>query len=328
MRADRLLMIMTLLQTHRQLSSRELAERLEVSERTVHRDMEALSNVGIPVYSERGSKGGWLLTEGYRNQITGLTTSEIRALLLLQSSSVVNDLGLNEQTHSALRKLLSALPSALRRDAEFVRERIHIDGAGWHSTAPTRDSLLEIVQEAIWAERSLHIAYRRWDSGEDAERIVHPFGLVAKKSVWYLVARSESEDELRTYRISRLKNASMTSMTFVRPPTFDLAAYWEQSTELFKANLPRYPARVRISIERWDQFAQERYVSLLVREKTNDGKWFEADVAFNTEESARQILLGYGRHAQALSPESLRNGIYEENKAAILLYEGGFKLEK
>ncbi|RKP47354.1 WYL domain-containing protein [Cohnella endophytica] len=329
MRADRLLLILSLLQEHGRLSSRELAERLEISERTVHRDMEALSAAGIPVYSERGANGGWLLSEGYRSHMTGMTTGEIRSLLLLQTSSVVKDLGLNDQVQAALRKLLAALPSAARQDAEYVRERIHIDGAGWHTAAPSRDTLLRTVQEAVWEQRLLRISYRGWDAEEDTDRVVRPLGLVAKLGVWYMVAKPDSESpsdsdaDFRTYRLSRLQEATRLEQVFTRPEVFDLAAYWNRSTERFKANLPRYQARIRIATARWDEFSRERFIILLSSDPVQSAEWTEAEVEFNTEEYARKILLGYGRHAEALAPDSLRDSIIEESCAVSLLYKKG-----
>jgi predicted DNA-binding transcriptional regulator YafY len=324
MRADRLLMILSLIQTHGQMSSRDLAAQLEVSERTIHRDMEALGIAGIPVYAVRGSKGGWALSEGYRSQLTGITTDEISSLLLLHSSSVVRDLGLNGHVQTAFRKLLSALPSAVQRDAEYVRQRIHLDGAGWHSDSQSRVSYLSTVQEAVWGQRKLSITYRRWDSDSDTQRIVSPLGLVAKRSTWYMISLNESDEEegeIRTYRISRLKGATMLEETFARPVDFNLASYWELSTERFKSNLPHYPAQVRIASAWWSKFTQQRYVNVQNHKEIEDGRWVEADVEFNTFESALEILLGCGRHAQALSPDELRHGIHEESKAIVSLYE-------
>jgi predicted DNA-binding transcriptional regulator YafY len=319
MRADRLLMILSLLQTHGQLSSRELAHRIEVSERTIHRDMEALSIAGIPVYAERGSKGGWTLPEGYRSQMTGMTTEEISSLILLHSSSVVKDLGLHGSLQTAFSKLLSALPLTVQRDAETVRERIHIDGAGWHSSDQSQMSYLSVVQEAVWAQRKLKIAYRGWDSNSDTERLVCPLGLVAKQSIWYMIA--QTEEEIRTYRISRLEKASILEETFTRPGGFDLAAHWEQSTVLFKSNLPRYPATIRVASARWSKFNKERYAVVMSSLTMNDSGWVEADVEFNTLESACEILLSYGRHAHAVFPEDLRLAVFEEIKSVALLYE-------
>lgn len=323
MRADRLLTLLSLLQARGQMTSKELAGELEVSERTVHRDMEALAAAGIPVYAERGAAGGWKLSEGYRNRITAMTVDEIRSLLLLHSSSVVADLGLNGPSGTALRKLLSALPEPARRDAEYVRERIHIDGAGWHS-APARSAHLQTVQEAVWGQRKLRIRYRGRDADEITERTVLPLGLVAKTSVWYAVAMEEAseEDSLRTFRLSRLHGAEMLDETFVRPEGFDLAAYWERSMERFKSNLPRYPARVRVASARWETFAGERYVKTVSCEEVRGEEKMEAFVEFNTLESARDIVMKYGRDAEALAPDELRAAVREECLAAAALYEG------
>lgn len=161
-RADRLLSILLLLQNHGKMTSRELARRLEVSERTIFRDMEALCTAGIPVYADRGSTGGWALTEGYRTRLTGMKAQELMSLLLMNSSSLVDDLGLRGEFDSACLKLLAASPAELRRDAEVARERIHVDGAGWHQTSES-STYLPVVQEAVWEERTLRIEYERHD---------------------------------------------------------------------------------------------------------------------------------------------------------------------
>ncbi|WP_256759241.1 YafY family protein [Cohnella sp. WQ 127256] len=319
MRANRLLIIMSLLQAHGQLSSRELAEQLEVSERTIHRDMEALSLSGIPVYAERGSKGGWLLSEGYRNQITGMTADEIRSLLLIHSSSVVKDLGLNDQVQTAFRKLLSALPIPAQRDAEYVRERIHVDGAGWHSPAPSNTSILQTIQQCVWEQRKLNISYRSWDTDSDTQRTVSPLGLVAKQSIWYMIAQT-GDNEIRTFRISRLKVAYSLEETFTRPEAFHLASYWEHSMKSFKSSLPSYLAQVRIAPTRWNKFCQERYLTVQSHELLEDNNWIEATVEFQAIESACEILLGLGRHAQALAPEPLRHAINQEIEAMASYY--------
>ena len=241
MRADRLLSILLLLQTHQRLTGRDLAKRLEVSERTIHRDMEALGMAGVPVMAERGTGGGWSLLEGYRTNLTGLTSSEMQALLLASPTRLLADLGLRQAAEAALLKLLAALPAVSRSNAEYARQRLHVDGAGWHEAAEAVPYLLPI-QEAIWQERTLRLTYQRGD-GATVERLVDPLGLVAKGGVWYLVASVEGE--LRSYRVSRVLGAEATEASFARPPAFDLAAYWQQSTADFKANLPRYPATLR-----------------------------------------------------------------------------------
>src|SRR2546425_5019045 len=241
MRADRLLSILLLLQVQQRMTARELAKRLEVSERTIHRDMEALSTAGVPVTAERGTGGGWSLLESYQTNLTGLTEMEIQALFLTGPARLLADLGLHQASEAALIKLLAALPSLSRRNAEYVRQRIYVDTAGWRNTEEAVPYLLTL-QDAIWQERKLHFTYLRGDD-TTVERLADPLGLVAKGSVWYLVAAGGGE--VRTYRGSRVQNAKLIEEPCACPAGFELAAYWEQSAAKFKANLPRYHATIR-----------------------------------------------------------------------------------
>ncbi|SEG08683.1 YafY family protein [Paenibacillus sp. UNC499MF] len=315
MRADRLLSLLLLLQNRGKMSSRELAEKLEVSERTIFRDMEALSAAGIPVYAERGSGGGWSLTEGYRTRLTGMKAEEIATLLIANSSALLTDLGMSGEYDSAFQKLLAASPESLRQETERVRQRIHIDGAGWHRSVEQLPHL-PLVQEAVWEERKLRIRYRRDD--RIAERIICPLGLVAKGSIWY--AAAETEGEMRTYRISRLLDAELLEERFTRPPSFDLAEYWEESLKDFQARLPRYPAQIRIRETVFHRFSRERFAKVRQPYEEDNG-WVKADVEFNTLESALGILLSYGSGVYAVTPEELRSGLIAETKKIRRLYD-------
>lgn len=314
MRADRLLSILLLLQNQGRMTSRELAEKLEVSERTIHRDMEALSAAGVPVYSERGACGGWALSEGYRTNLTGLKSEEIQSLLLVTPTVLLNDLGMRGSFEVAYQKLMAASPKALQQDAAHVRQRIHIDGAGWHQSNEEFPHL-STIQEAVWQERKLYMRYQREESV--VERVVHPLGLAAKRSTWYLVA--EVENELRTYRISRLLDARIQEETFVRPADFDLARYWEESTEQFKASLPRYLARVKVNEKLLKRLSQERYLKMLSTQPVGSG-WVEAEIQFHTLESACEMILGFGSRMQVLEPEELRTKVIAETQATLALY--------
>src|SRR5215210_9043402 len=148
MRADRLLSIVLLLQAHHHLTSRELAGRLEVSERTIHRDMEALSFAGIPVVAERGTGGGWSLLGEYRTSLTGLNEAEIQSLFVTKPARLLADLNLEKAAEGALLKLLAALPSVYRRGAEYARQRIYVDVTGWQRTDEAVP-LLHVLQDAI-----------------------------------------------------------------------------------------------------------------------------------------------------------------------------------
>ncbi|NBD25303.1 helix-turn-helix transcriptional regulator [Paenibacillus glycinis] len=321
MRADRLLAVLALLQAHGKMSSKEIAEELEVSERTIHRDMQALGIAGIPVIADRGNGGGWSLPEGYRSRLTGMTAGEISSLLFMQTTSVVQDLGLADSTRTAMNKLMSALPPDIRRDAEIARERIHVDGAGWRNTGPrdTGSAHLAVVQEAVWAARKLHMVYRPNDGGPGTDKLIHPLGLVVKSGVWYVMALSGPEEEMRTYRVSRMREARLSPESFERPRSFDLAAAWDASLVRFRDRLPRYEANVRIAATAWNRFSQERYVTIEFHADVGDD-WVEAAAAFHTLESAVQIMLGYGRQSQALAPQELRERIAEEARAVAASY--------
>src|SRR5262245_43462379 len=244
MRADRLLSIVLLLQTHGQLTSRTLAERLEVSERTIHRDMEALSGAGIPVVAERGSAGGWSLLGEYRTNLTGLNEAEIQSLFVTQSPKVLADLKLQKASDAALLKLLAALPAIYRRGAERARQRIYIDSAGWSKVEESVPHL-HLIQEAIWSERRLRITYERGADCDAVERELDPLGLVAKGSAWYLVAGVAGV--VRSYRISRISQAEILPASCSIPKDFDLRSYWENSAATFKANVPNYLATFRVA---------------------------------------------------------------------------------
>lgn len=324
MRADRLLSILLLLQSHQRLTGRELAKRLEVSERTIHRDMEALGMAGVPVTAERGTGGGWSLLEGYRTNLTGLNTAEIQALLLARPARLLSDLGLQQAADAALLKLLAALPAVSRSNAEYARQRLHIDGAGWHEAKEAVPYLLPI-QEAIWQERKLRLTYQRGD-GTQVERLADPLGLVAKGGVWYLIALVEGD--LRSYRVSRVQGAQMTDEPFTRPEGFDLATYWQQSTADFKARLPRYPATLRAdpalveAMRHADRYARVEHVG----EPEGDG-WVTLAMLFEEEHTACEYVLRFGPQVQVVEPASLRALVIQAAEGIVSLYAQAARAE-
>lgn len=317
MRADRLLSVLLLLQVHRRLTARELAKRLEVSERTIHRDMEALSAAGFPVFAERGSGGGWMLVEGYKTNLTGLNADEIQALFVTKPLRLLTDLGLDKASDAALIKLSAALPSSHRAGAEQARQRIHIDVSGWNrSEEPAR--FLPVLQEAVWQERRLQFTYQRGGC-EAVERLVDPLGLVAKGSVWYLVAAVDGD--VRSYRASRIEDARLTGEACVRPKGFDLADYWEKSAVSFKANLPQYQAKVRVAP---DVFPRLRYAGRFARVERADRPdaegWVPVMLRFDVEEMACEYVLSFGPRIEVLAPESLRDKVLNMAHSVIAFY--------
>lgn len=317
MRADRLLSIMLLLQVHQRVTSRELARRLEVSERTIHRDMDALSGAGIPVYAERGSSGGWALIEEYRTNLTGLSPAEIQALFLTRPSKLLADLGLEKASNAALIKLRAALPAMHRDTAEYARQRIYVDPTGWGQSV---DSIqyLHLVQQAVWQERKLRFTYKSGDC-DAVERLVDPLGLVAKGSVWYLVAAVDGD--IRSYRVTRIQDGAVMDEPCARPEGFDLAAHWEQSTAAFKAHLPGYQATVRVAP---DVFMRMRYAGRFARieqvgEPEADG-WRTIAMRFQFEAEAVEYVLSFGTQIEAIEPPDLRDKVIAAAASVIDYY--------
>lgn len=321
MRADRLLTIVLLLQTNRQLTSRALAERLEVSERTIHRDMEALSVSGIPVVAERGSNGGWSLLGEYRTNLTGLNEAEIQSLFVTQPPKLLADLRLKKASEGALLKLLAALPAMYRQGAEQARRRIHIDSGGW-SRHEEAVPLLPVLQEAIWSERKLRFSYDRGPGCDAVEREVDPLGLVAKGTAWYLVAGVGGD--IRSYRISRISSAVVMDQPCTVPTGFDLAAFWEQSTTAFKTALPNYVAQFRVSP---DVFPRLRFAGRFARvneaTETDADGWLRVSVGFDVEEIACEYALSFGPKLEVLEPRSLREKVIAAAQQVVEFYSGG-----
>lgn len=317
MRADRLLSILLLLQVHRRMTARELAERLEVSPRTIQRDMEALSMAGIPVYAERGAHGGWVLPEPYRTNLTGMSAAEIQTLFLVPPPGLLTDLGLQKVAETALLKLRAALPALQRDDAEHVRQRILVDPTGWR-TSEEATPCLSALQDAVWRDRRARITYRRND-GTTVERLVDPLGLVAKGSRWYLVAAVDGA--LRTYRVSRVQHVELLAETCVRPADFDLARYWAETSANFVNNLPRYPFTVRAAPEALPRLTVAAgYVRIEQIDPPEADGWSRVQMVADIEEVACGYVLGFGDTIEVLDPPALRHRIIALAQSVTRLY--------
>lgn len=241
MRASRLINLLLLLQTRGQMTAAELASELEVSERTVHRDVEALSAAGIPVYSTRGPHGGVTLVEGYRTRLTGMTAEEAEALFLSGVPGPAAELGLGTVMAAARLKVLAALPPELRSRASRLVERFHLDVTGWFQTGEDVP-LLNVLSEAVWDGRVLEVVYDRGD--RLVERHLRPLGLVLKAGIWYLVA--DSEGVVHTYRAARFRHAAASGERFERGEGFDLASYWTESTAAYERDAERVEVTLRV----------------------------------------------------------------------------------
>ena len=319
MRSDRLLSVLLLLQVHGRLSARELAGRLEVSERTIHRDVEALSAAGVPVYAERGRHGGIALLPGYRTDVSGLTAPEARALFVFAGRGTLADLGLERELRSALRKLLSVLPEPHRPGAEQAAGRVVVDPRAWMRS---RDELphLAAVQDAVWRDRRLRVRYRRPGASDPVERLLDPYGLVAKAGTWYLVGADGGEPRL--YRVSRIEAAEVTDEAAERPATLDLEALWEELRGRVEGRGPGVDVRARVRAERVEmvlRIVAAQLVAPAVRGAAGGG-WVELELRYPAEGAARASMLTFGPDVEVLSPDTLRRGMHDSARAVAALY--------
>ncbi len=319
MRASRLLCILTTLQARGRATATELATASRVSLRTIYRDIDALSSAGIPVYSERGSDGGYRLLDGYRTQLNGLSAKEAEALFMTGLSGPAADLGLGTVMAAAQNKLLSAMPPQVRAGAEQMRARFHLDAPAWFAQAE-QPKHLPFVADAVWAQRLIRIRYQSWKAKKN--RIVEPLGLVLKGGAWYLVGRVDGD--ARTYRISRILDLAVLDQRFDRPKVFDLAAYWQASTQRLEAELHQNVATIRLS--RWGVKMLEALTSPYVRAATRISPEVDADgrrTAVMPVGSIRQAcvdLLKFGVDAEVLEPPELRAKMAEVAAGMSTIY--------
>lgn len=320
MRADRLISIVMLLQARGQMTAQELAEELEVSERTIYRDMDALSAAGVPVYAERGPGGGCALLDSYRTTLTGLTQDEVRALFMLSIPASLSELGVDQELKAALFKLSAALPATRRHDEERVRQRIHLDPTGW-SEAKEPVPHLQTIQRALWLDRRLQLTYRlRFEA--QAEWLVDPYGLVAKADVWYLVCARDHH--MRVYRISRVLDATITAGTFERDLDFKLAAFWQSWCVGVNENRPSCPVTARVAHEfvQWlPYYFGDAGRDLVATARTSDAEgWITVTLPFETLEDARERILGFGGAVEVVKPQALRNSVRDFALQTLSLY--------
>lgn len=321
MRADRLLSLILLLQVHGRRTARELAQQLEVSERTIARDLDVLSGAGVPLVAERGPGGGWRLLEGYRTSLTGMTTPEVQALFLAGVAGPWRDLGLGAALDSVFLKLLAALPTMQRSDAEQARQRLHIDAVPWYRSAETVPHL-PLLQDAVWQDRRVRLTYGRGE-GPAFARVVEPYGLVVKGNAWYLVAGADGQ--MRTYRVARMHDAAVLDEHFARDAAFDLAAYWSASVAEFQAGVPRYPLTLRVSpaglpaLPR--RLGRTDLATADLAGSPDANGWYTLPLEFDTLEEARAGILQLGASVEVLEPEELRESIREAIGEMAALYQ-------
>jgi predicted DNA-binding transcriptional regulator YafY len=309
MRASRLVSILLLLQTRGRMTAQDLADRLEVSVRTIYRDVESLHSAGIPLYGDAGPKGGYQLLDGYRTRLTGLTTDEAESLFLAGLPGPAAELGLAAVVTAAQLKLMAALPVELRDRAGRIQERFHLDAPTWYRD-PEPVTFLPAVADAVWNERRIQVRYRRWKAPQEVERRLDPYGLVIKAGRWYLVARAG--EDVRTYRVSQILGLHQLPEGFARSAGFDLMAYWQAYLAEFEARLRWGEAVVRLSPRGLERLADLMTPGVVTAAKEtaeppDEEGWTRVTVPIESIEHALGEFLRLGTDAEVLSPAELRD---------------------
>ncbi|WP_328874903.1 YafY family transcriptional regulator [Streptomyces sp. NBC_00287] len=289
MKSSRLVSILLLLQTRGRMTAAQLAEELEVSVRTVYRDVEALGAAGVPLYGDAGHAGGYRLLDGYRTRLTGLTADEAEALFLAGVPGPAAELGLGSLLAAAELKVRAALPV----QADRISARFHLDAPGWYTDAEETPFLPQVA-DAVWNSRVLHILHRRWREPTDVERRLEPYGLVLKAGRWYVVAGPGP----RTFRVDQILQLDVTEEEFSRPDDFDLAAYWAAYQRDFQDRLYRSEAVVRL--------APGRTLPRASNFRTEEGGWTRVTVPIESVDHAHGEFLRLGTDVEVLEPAELR----------------------
>ncbi|MGW2521916.1 helix-turn-helix transcriptional regulator [Streptomyces sp. NPDC001617] len=318
MKSDRLLSILLLLQTRGRVPAHELAERLEVSVRTIYRDVEALSASGVPVYAERGRHGGIELLAGFRTDVTGLTADESRALFILAAQGAHAALGLDAALGSALRKVMAALPAPYRPAAEVTSRRILVDATRWKG-GPQKAVDLEVLQDAVFADRRLRLRYRHGGEQEARTYTVDPYGLVSKAGVWYLVADRRAKPRL--FRADRVRSATVLEDAVRRRAGVELADVWELLRRQVEERPGGLDVVVRVRRSRLDMFLRLNAAYLAeLPDAEGEDEWATARLSYTVVREARQ-LLQFVDHVEVLSPPEVRAELAAAAASVTDLYQ-------
>ncbi|WP_369270564.1 helix-turn-helix transcriptional regulator [Streptomyces sp. R11] len=322
MRAARLIKMVLLLQSRPAMTAAELARELEVSERTVTRDAQALSEAGVPVYADRGRSGGYRLIGGYRTRLTGLGRSEAEALFLSGVPGALREMGLEDAASAATLKVSAALMPSLRDASRSAAQRFHLDAPNWFKE-PKTPELLPVVAEAVWDDRRIVARYRRGEG--EVGRELEPYGLVLKAGVWYLCARVAGHGSYRVYRIDRFTAVDRGEERFERDAEFDLPGFWEERAEQFARSLLRAEVVVRVSpggVRRlpYTVDPQSAREALRAADAPDGDGWVTLTLPVESEEVAHTQLASLGPEIEVLAPDSLRERFADDAIRLAALY--------
>ena len=329
MRASRLLSLLLLLQTRGRMTAQQLADELEVSVRTIYRDVESLHEAGIPLYGDAGPAGGYQLLAGYRTRLTGLSADEADAMFLAALPGPAAELGLGSVMAAAQLKVKAALPPELADRSGRIQERFLLDAPGWYDDGDT-SPFLPAVAEAVWNQRRIRVLYRRWTEPAEVERTLAPYGIVLKTGKWYTVA--ESAGRVKTFRVNQILELTALEdddSRFERPDGFDLAAYWADQVAEFRTRLIQGEALIRLSADGRQRLEEVmttdvvKAVNATAEDDCERAGWVKATVPIESLTHAHGQFLMLGAGVEVLAPVELRERITETAAGLARMYGGG-----
>jgi predicted DNA-binding transcriptional regulator YafY len=317
-RASRLLALLITLQVEGRASARELAERFEVSKRTIYRDVDELSAAGVPIYAELGVNGGFAMADGWSSPLTGMTSAEIEASVFAALPGPAADLGLGVTATAARLKLMAATSPEATHAPLRIAERFHFDATPWHRRATAPAPELRTVAQAVWESRRLRIHYESWS--KTASRIVEPVGLVLKAGTWYFVCLRNGRAAI--FKVDNVRDATLLPERFNRPAHFILAAAWADSVASFETALHAGRATLRVepgALARIDRLGATIAEPIRAAHADSEGVR-EATVPIETIGHAAGLLLGFGADIEVLEPAELRTELARRASLVQALY--------
>ena len=307
MKAARLLAITLLLQARGKLTAQELGRVLEVSERTIYRDIASLGEARVPVVAEPGPEGGYSLADGYRIDPTVFSGEEAVSLAIggaiLQG---VREIALAATLQQALAKVEAALPPEYRESVRAGRERFLFDNAQWYEGAGAPETHLPVLRTAVLHGRRVRLSYQGRNAAQYEERDVDPLGLVCKAGTWYLVGFCHSRTALRTFRLQRILRVESLAAPRAEYPDFNLARYWEQARATIEARIP-FPVVVRADPSIADELL-DRQLTFLRTDRLADGS-LEAEIDLDSPSWAVSFVLSFGARLEVCAPASVREAV-------------------
>lgn len=306
MKASRLLSISITLQARKQRTAEQLAAELEVSVRTIHRDVDELSAAGVPIYAERGRQGGFRLLDGYQTRLTGLDADEASALMLSGIGTALDDLGLKDALTQTERKIMAALTEPTRAKAARVADRFHLDPLGWYRQKEVTPFVTEIAK-AVWADQRISISYESWNGC--VQRDLDPIAIVLKAGVWYLIGRAQT---IRVYRITNVQKLTQLGESFSRSNEFDIGAFWCAWRQNFEKQIRSNRAVIRVTSRGMKLLINMGLSPVEITPVKNQSDTSDVELAVEDETSAVREIISLGAEAEVIKPTKLRKAVRNE----------------